>query len=123
MRPAAAREGSELGHPRPRQGTSPPAPPLSSRFWGAPQTPAGGLRPPALLLKSYKVFLIAPGKRYWFIWQKREKRLWESNHLTITMLYLVILETEVVMGTVTGRRTAMAVIMVIASKVFRSSKA
>src|SRR5437773_10208 len=52
----------QAGSPRPRQETAPPAPPLhaacggerrkmgcSGDTWGgAPQTPAGGLRPPAL---------------------------------------------------------------------------
>src|SRR5947207_219434 len=127
MPPAAARE-EKLGplhtvprtaFPRPRQGVKSPAPPLSSRFWGHPRPRQEDCVP---LLSSYEIFN-CPWQKVLVIWQKREKRLWESNHLTITMLYLVILETEVVMGTATGRRTAMAVIMAIASKVFRSSKA
>src|SRR2546426_8001316 len=76
--------------------------------------------------RKYKRFTEAKLHNCWqkvlVKWQKREKRLWRSKHLTITMLYLVILETEVVMGTATGRRTAMVAIMAIASKVFRSSK-
>src|SRR5713101_3779483 len=50
--PAASEKGEGFwGHPRPRQEDCVPLHPLLNGYWGrflgAPQTPAGGLRPPA----------------------------------------------------------------------------